>query len=357
MCWKYWTATAIIILSVFARLENRAAHAQDENTPSVTFYVTPPKWSSDGSQIAIAIDNTVEVWDAGTAERRFILEGHTRLVSSVAWSPDNLTLATSSQDQTVKLWNAADGALLQTLVGQNDSVTAVAWSPDGSQIISSGVDTNPSLFFWDVQTGLVVSMRESGSLLDIVYSPSGERLALLTPLGAGTLNPLTLETIGASENVLCCPHYFYSVVWSPDETLLAATSLNGLVTVWDAETFQVVQQFIANQHYEPDSRDVNNLGLSWVRAVTFSVDNTSIRAISGDGTINEWDVSTGAMIRTTQIEPVSAAVWSPGTEQLAVFGLKTLQGVPLRYDSDQPSEITKLVGNLRIFTPFAEPEY
>src|SRR5690606_2020386 len=183
----------------------------------------------------------------------------------------------------------------QTLVGQHDWVTAVAWSPDGSQIVSSGFDTNPSLFFWDVQSGSIVTKHESGSLLDIAYSPSGKQLALLTPLAAGTIDPLTLETIAASENVRCCPHYFYTVVWSPNETLLAAASLNGLVMVWDVETFQVVQQLIANQHYEPDSRDVNNLGLSWIRAVTFSVDNTSIRAISGDGTINEWNVSTGAL--------------------------------------------------------------
>src|SRR6266480_6903838 len=43
------------------------------------------------------------------------LEGHSRLVSSVAFSHDSARLASASADETVKIWNASSGECLQTL--------------------------------------------------------------------------------------------------------------------------------------------------------------------------------------------------------------------------------------------------
>jgi WD40 repeat protein len=52
------------------------------------------------------------------------LEGHSSVVSSVAFSHDSTRLASASYDRTVKIWDASSGACLQTLKGYSLSVSS-----------------------------------------------------------------------------------------------------------------------------------------------------------------------------------------------------------------------------------------
>ena len=49
-------------------------------------------------------DGTTLVWDAGTGEVLRTLEGHTDVVTSVAFSPDGTMLAAGSLDGTALVW-------------------------------------------------------------------------------------------------------------------------------------------------------------------------------------------------------------------------------------------------------------
>ena len=50
---------------------------------------------------------------------------------SVTWSPKGDQLASASADKTIITWDAASGAQLSTLKGHTREVTSVAWSPEG----------------------------------------------------------------------------------------------------------------------------------------------------------------------------------------------------------------------------------
>ena len=67
-------------------------------------------FSPDGVVAAGLWDGTIKLWDIATQQNIGTLPGHTKPVTSVAFSRDGTTLASGSHDETVKLWNVATGA-------------------------------------------------------------------------------------------------------------------------------------------------------------------------------------------------------------------------------------------------------
>src|SRR5436853_181402 len=79
------------------------------------------------------------------------LEGHSRMVNSVAFSPDSARLASASSDKTVKIWDVSSGKCLQTLEGHSRRVNSVAFSPDSARMASPPYDKPVDI--WHVGNG------------------------------------------------------------------------------------------------------------------------------------------------------------------------------------------------------------
>ncbi len=101
--------------------------------------------------IAVAISRSGQYWAAGSKRGEVLVwreagqilylvwQAHTDMVTSLAFSPDERTLASGSYDGSVKLWNVESRALLWS-GWHTDNIFSVAFSPDGSLLASGSND-------------------------------------------------------------------------------------------------------------------------------------------------------------------------------------------------------------------------
>src|SRR5438128_9360852 len=78
-------------------------------------------------------------------------EGHTRVITSAAFSPDGRWVVTASKDRTARIWEVKTGREVVLLRGHADAVSAAAFSPDGRWVVTASEDRTARV--WDVATG------------------------------------------------------------------------------------------------------------------------------------------------------------------------------------------------------------
>jgi eukaryotic-like serine/threonine-protein kinase len=85
--------------------------------------------------------------------------GHLNTVTTVAWSPDGMRIASGSWDQTVQVWDASSGTHPLIYRGHTTNVNAVAWSPlhTGQRIASASGNSffkgDFVVLVWNAATG------------------------------------------------------------------------------------------------------------------------------------------------------------------------------------------------------------
>jgi WD40 repeat protein len=105
-------------------------------------------FSPDGRLLAVVAGApTVPVFETGSGQVRFVLEGHQRTVRHVAFSPDSQRLVSASADDTVRLWELVTGQEVLRRPVPADGAEYLGFSSDGQRLLALG--RQGTLRIWD----------------------------------------------------------------------------------------------------------------------------------------------------------------------------------------------------------------
>ncbi len=251
-------------------------------TPSPTVTLAPTSAESATPAPSLTVfRRTITSINASKIVALKTLAGHTRAVTSVAFSPDGQLIASGSYDKTARVWYIGDGSPVRAVERHQYTVFSVAYSPDGATFLVGGNDGFVSL--WDSQTGAFQNEWRLPSALSLAFSPDHSLLAVGT--GNGTVRIyrwLDQQLIRVLEGHTT---YAWGVVWSPDGQLLASASDDGTVRVWNVD----------------DGTEVLNLAHpEGVLSVTFSPSGDSVITGCRDADIRVWRTDDGELLRTLE---------------------------------------------------------
>jgi WD40 repeat protein len=150
--------------------------------------------------------------DPGTAKVAvWNLESNTSMQVSDQWfltgdlSADGTLIAAGDAAGDVYVWSAVTGEQLYRLEGYDKYAESVAFSPDGSLLASGGGQGHNTVIVWDVATGTLLHRLK----------------------GHGVWSDLNFGIV-------------WSLDWSPDGSILASSSDDGLVILWNPLTGDLV---------------------------------------------------------------------------------------------------------------------
>ncbi len=289
------------------KLYDTATQTVVQSLEGHTKSVTSIQYSPDGKTLVSgSFDKTVRVWDVerGLCER--VLEGHTGEVTSIQYSPDGKTVLSGSGDNTVRIWDVERGFCKQVLEGHTDGVTSIQYSPDGKTVLSGSEDNTVRV--WDVERGLCgVLEGHTDKVNSLQYSPDGKMLAS----GGGGYSGDNIVRVWDVERGLCeralegHTLWVTSLQYSPDGKTLVSGSVDNTVRVWD------VERGFCKQVLEGHTETVTSL--------QYSPDGKTLVSGSRDKTVRIWDVecSLCEQVLEGHTDGVASIQYSPDGKTLA----------------------------------------
>ena len=277
--------------------------------------VTDLAWSPDGSQLATANFEGVSIVDIQTRSpvKRLITNGG---VISVAYHPNNAVLAAGNQtgseaegyNGNVDFWRTSDWQPVRLIYDYSRAVSSIDFSPQGD--LFAVAFTNPDYYqntvsFWNTTSWQITQTLQTGTVLDIAYSPDGKLIATtpdryaikLWQIYSGMLLRIIHTSFTGAVN---------KIIFSPNGSLIATGHYDGWIRLWDAGTGSLLREMETG---------------SVVDSLAFSPDGSLLA--SGDGyenfAVRLWDVGNGAQLRVLEghNHAVDNLAFSPDSQYLA----------------------------------------
>ena len=264
-----------VLPSGFAQEVTQWRVPEGDVTPSDTTAINAIAFSLDGTQIAIATANGITVSDTYTGKELALFSAPLDNVTALAFSPNNQTVASTSEDATLHLWNTRTGEHRTHFIEHTHPIVALAFSPDGNTLASGSFR---EIRLWDLTTDL----------------------------------PIRISVLKGHRDMVT------TLAFSPDSKTLASTSFYGTILLWDVETGHLRHNLPAHT----DSITALAFSPAGETGVGQTLASGGYWSLDAESTIHLWDIHTGQLLTTVEghTDPVFALVFSPNSETLASAG-------------------------------------
>jgi WD40 repeat protein len=308
--------------------------------------------SADGKYLATCGDRgdeTVRLWEVATGKHLFTGRrgpgNEWKWPHSLAFGPDNSTLAAAFADGRIQLWEVPSGRLVRTIPPREWGVKCLAFSPDGRLLVSGYVLAKEGIRVWETATGKAVASvsipPDSHEPDELAFSPDGKVLASIRGAGIELRDVTTWQQVaGFSSGSRTA---LYSLKFSPDGKWLAAATVRG-AQLWDMKTgenrtFHRRPGDIYGAVYSPDGKVLasarGNAVELWdlarpenptvladrsgkLESIAFHPRATHLATGVADGGVRIWKLGTkGSTLLSGHTRAVAAVAFHPTGEVLA----------------------------------------
>ncbi|MDH4983223.1 serine/threonine-protein kinase [Hyphomicrobium sp. D-2] len=200
------------------------------------------KFAGDPERFAVAShDGGVALWDARQPSAPLaVLDGHENAVQALAFSPQQLLLASGGADRVVRLWNLDTLSLKRAYRGARDFVTAAAFSRSGKLIAAGSLDGRIQVLSTLSQRRMRVLNGHRGRVSDVAFSVSGDEL-----VSAGEDGTVRLWDLKRGRILRALPGHVggaTKVIFSPDGQQLVSTGTDGRLRFWQLPFAAIAQE-------------------------------------------------------------------------------------------------------------------
>ena len=303
-----------------------------------------PEFSSDGEYLVALCDTVSQLWRVTTGEHLAILKGHKSKILSASFSPNGKRIATFSNQEdgfTAKIWNTVTGKSFFQFRGVGFDVQKGFFSPDSKMLAIIDNPDDFSITIYNLDNGKKVSKLQGHTDLvsKAVFSPDGKMIVTFDWNGETRVyNVKSGFLLYKLKNLL-----INDVKFSNDNKLILTASKDFTSQIWNAETGEVITQFIGHNNSVVTAQFVSN--------------NKKIVTASTDGTTKLWNSETGNLIYTfVSIEdfdyisqiPSGYYLGSQGASKLLHYVNKdkkiiTFEQLDVKYN--RPDKVLEEIGN------------
>jgi WD40 repeat protein len=205
--------------------------------------VTGAVFSPDGKSLATVDKEVIRLFDLMTGQGRVLHQepAESTAYNQLVFSPDGNTLAVSNEHKLIRLVLLPSGKTAWTvrMEGNREPPRVIVFTPEGKLLVSGHDDG--FVRFWDATSGAKVREFRAfgGSITALALSPDGQTLAASTNSHIDGDHSVRLWETATGKPLVrhAGPQAgIATVVFSPDSAMVATSSWEGAIHLWEAST-------------------------------------------------------------------------------------------------------------------------